>query len=158
MKRIHRKKLALAVANAVSAGAAIGLAAPLVYGQQPAPPAAPPVEKLQKIVVTGSLIPLQTLESESPVEIITARDIAFTGLSDTSDILAQLPFISADLGSRNLGSISTVSLRGLGSTRTLVLINGRRLPAADPGTWLRCSCRCDQLHHERPVRGHPALL
>ena len=133
MNRMQRKKLSLAVFKALSAGAAVGLTAPLAYGQ-----AAAPVEKVQKITVTGSRIPLQTLESESPVSIISAQDIANTGLTNVADIINQLPQAFADFGQMEANGASgtaTVNLRNLGSSRTLVLIDGRRLPAGDPRLW-----------------------
>jgi outer membrane receptor protein involved in Fe transport len=103
----------------------------------PAPAAAPaaPVERIQKIEVTGSRIPLQTLESESPVQIITQQDIKYTGLTNIADVISQLPQAFADLGqnlSNGATGTATVNLRGLGAQRTLVLIDGRRLPAGDP--------------------------
>jgi outer membrane receptor protein involved in Fe transport len=131
---MKRRKLSLAVANAIGAGAVVGLASPLAYAQTTA--AAP--ETIQKIQVTGSRIPLQTLESESPVQIITAQDIQMTGLTNIADVLNQLPQVFVDFG-QNLSNgsfgTSTVDLRGLGPNRTLVLIDGRRLPAGDPRSY-----------------------
>ncbi len=131
MNRMHRKKLSLAVMNALNAGVVVGLAAPMAYAQQ-TPPAEP--AKIEKIEVTGSRIPLQTLESESPVNVITAQDIKYTGITNTSAIINQLPAAFADIGNmeaNGASGTSTVNLRNLGSSRTLVLINGRRLPAGD---------------------------
>lgn len=128
MKRMQRKRLSLAI-KTITAGAAVSLAAPMAYGQTP------PVEKVQKITVTGSRIPLQTLESESPVNILTQQDIAISGLTSISEVLNQLPSVFADLGSNQSNGATgtaTVDLRGLGASRTLVLIDGRRLPAGDP--------------------------
>jgi outer membrane receptor protein involved in Fe transport len=130
---MKRRQLSLAVAKALGAGAIAGLAAP-AYAQQPP---APPVEKVQRIEVTGSRIPLQTLESESPVQIITAQDIKMTGLTSISDILNQMPQVFAEIGQMEANGAtgtSTINLRGLGSSRTLVLIDGKRLPAGDPRT------------------------
>ena len=45
--KLNRKQVSLAVARALSAGAAVGLAAPMVYAQTP--PATPPVQKIEKI-------------------------------------------------------------------------------------------------------------
>jgi iron complex outermembrane receptor protein len=132
MNRMKRRQLSLAVAKALGAGAVIGLALPVANAQQA------PVEKIRKIEVTGSRIPLQTLESESPVNIISAQDIAYTGLTSTSEILNQLPAAFADLGSNEANGATgtaTVNLRGLGASRTLVLIDGRRLPAGDPQSY-----------------------
>src|SRR5215472_4715018 len=107
----------------------------LAQAQPPAAAPAAPVERIQKIEVTGSRIPLQTLESESPVQIITAQDIKYTGLTNIADIISQLPQAMADLGqnlSNGATGTATVNLRGIGASRTLVLIDGRRLPAGDP--------------------------
>ena len=132
MNRMKRRQLSLAVAKALGAGAIVGLAAPVAFAQQQAP-----VEKVQRIEVTGSRIPLQTLESESPVQIITQQDIKMTGLSNVSDILNQMPQVFAEIGQMEANGAtgtSTLNLRGLGSARTLVLIDGKRLPAGDPRT------------------------
>jgi outer membrane receptor protein involved in Fe transport len=114
---------------------AIGLAASLALAQQQ-PSAA--VERIQKVEITGSRIPLQTLESESPVQIISAQDIRYTGLTNIADVLNQLPQAFAEYGqmlSNGATGTATVNLRHLGSDRTLVLIDGRRLPAGDPRLW-----------------------
>ena len=134
--KLNRKQLSLAIARALSAGAAVGLAAPMVYAQTP--PATPPVQKIEKIEVTGSRIPSLNLESESPVSVITAQDIGFTGLVSTSDILNQLPQAFASYGgnlSNGATGTASVNLRNLGSQRTLVLIDGRRVPAGSPTYW-----------------------
>src|SRR5215831_10221912 len=110
MNRMKRRQLSLAVANALGAGAIVSLAAPNAYAQQP------PVEKVQRIEVTGSRIPLQTLESESPVQIITQQDIKMTGLTSISDVLNQMPQVFAEIGQMEANGAtgtSTVNLRGL---------------------------------------------
>ncbi len=69
MNRMHRKKLSVAVMNALNAGVVVSLAAPMAYAQQtPAPgtTTAPPVQKIESIEVTGSRLPSLTLESVSP--------------------------------------------------------------------------------------------
>ena len=135
MNRMHRKKLSLAVMNALNAGVVVSLAAPLAYAQQ-TPPAAEP-QKIEKIEVTGSRIPSPTLTSESPVNVISAQDIKYTGLTNTADIVNQLPQAFADQGnmlSNGSSGTATINLRDLGSSRTLVLMNGRRLPAGSPVT------------------------
>ena len=134
--KLNRKQLSLAVARALSAGAAVGLAAPMVYAQTP--PATPPVQKIEKIEVTGSRIPSLNLESESPVSVITAQDIGFTGIVSTSDILNQLPQAFADYGgnlSNGATGTASINLRNLGAARTLVLIDGKRVPAGSPTYW-----------------------
>lgn len=130
MKRMHRRKISLAVMQALSAGVIVGLSAPQAYAQTTA--AAAPIEKLE---VTGSRIPSPNLESTSPISTISAKDIAFQNPVSTENLLNQMPQVFAEFGNaiNNAASgTATVNLRGLGSSRTLVLINGRRLPAGDP--------------------------
>ena len=132
MKRMHRKKLSLAVAQAVGAG--IFVTAPLAYGQaQPAQPGAPGFQ--EKITITGSRIPSPNLESTSPITQITSQDIKFTQPVSTENLLNMMPQVVADQGNNvSNGSTGTsqVNLRGLGSARTLVLVNGRPLPPGTP--------------------------
>ena len=131
MNRMHRKKLSIAVLRALSAGAALGLAAPVAYGQTPPPP----VESMQKITVTGSRIPSPNLESTSPITQITAQDIKFTSPISIENLLNIMPQVVADQGNMvSNGSTGTanVNLRGLGAARTLVLVNGRPLPPGTP--------------------------
>src|SRR5206468_6212788 len=89
-------------------------------------------QKPEKIEVTASRIPSPTSTSDSPVNVITTQDIKFAGLTNTSDILnSMLPQAAPDQGS-NLSNGSngtaTINLRGLGAVRTLVLIDGKRVP------------------------------
>ena len=137
--KLNRKKLSLAVLNALNAGVVLSLAAPGVFAQQaPAPADAPTAQKIEKIEVTGSRIPREIAESDSPVSVITAQDIKFTGLTSTSDILNQMPQVTPGQGgniSNGATGIATVDLRGLGSVRTLVLIDGKRVPAGSPNQW-----------------------
>ncbi len=127
----HAVRLALA---ACASTAAI----PLAYAQQPPAEAAPaPAEPVSEVVVTGSRI--ATLPNEvsiSPITSTTAADIQQTGLVRTEDILNMLPQITAE---QNAGTsissvgVATVSLRDLGSQRTLVLINGKRMQPGGAG-------------------------
>jgi iron complex outermembrane recepter protein len=89
----------------------------------------------EAIVVTGSRIVSPNLTSVSPVTAVSAQDIKLSGTSNTEDILNSLPQVfaaqSSTLSNGATGT-ATVDLRGLGSSRTLVLINGRRLMTGDP--------------------------
>jgi outer membrane receptor protein involved in Fe transport len=131
--KINRNKVSVAVRHAINAGLVFGLAAPIVHAQQTA--ATPPVQTLEKVEVTGSRISSATFESASPINTITANDIALTGLQSTANIINQLPQAFADQGgniSNGADGTSTVNLRGLGASRTLVLIDGKRVPAGSP--------------------------
>ena len=129
-------KLRSAVHNALVAGAVTSLvgAGQSALAQQTPAAQAQPSEGLGEIVVTGSRIAIPNLESISPVTSVTAADIALTGKTNVSDILNQLPQIFAAQGGMisNGGSgTAELNLRNLGSSRTLVLVDGRRLGPGD---------------------------
>jgi outer membrane receptor protein involved in Fe transport len=89
----------------------------------------------EEMTVTGSRIVQPNLESISPVTSITSEDISSTGKVRVEDIINQLPQAFAAQGaniSNGSTGTATVNLRGLGSSRTLVLVNGRRLMPGDP--------------------------
>lgn len=90
---------------------------------------------IEEVVVTGSRIQRANLVTSSPVQQLDAEQIAFTGVTRVEDALAALPQISLDQSSgqaiESIGT-ATLELRGLGSSRTLVLMNGRRLPTNSP--------------------------
>jgi iron complex outermembrane receptor protein len=89
------------------------------------------------IVVTGSRIPQPNLEGASPVTVVTAQDLKLQGTTRVEDMLNSLPQVFAGQSStisNGASGIATVDLRGLGSERTLVLVNGRRLMPGDPTT------------------------
>src|SRR5580698_8097053 len=91
---------------------------------------------LTEVVVTGSRIATPSLESVSPVTAVSAEEIKDQGVTRIEDLVNSLPQVVADQGSGlSMGSngTATINLRGLGSQRTLVLINGRRLQGGDPG-------------------------
>ena len=90
---------------------------------------------LGKITVTGSRLQRETYTSIQPLQIITSEGSREAGLIDAADILQQS---SAAAGQQidltfsgfvldNGPGASTLSLRGLGEARTLILLNGRRL-------------------------------
>ena len=87
------------------------------------------------IVVTGSRIARPDVESASPVTVVGAQEVADTGTVRVEDLLNSLPQVvggqNAFIANGATGT-ATVDLRGLGTARTLVLINGRRLQPGDP--------------------------
>jgi outer membrane receptor protein involved in Fe transport len=94
-----------------------------------------PVSSGGDIVITGSRIPQPNLTSASPVTVLSSQDIKLQGTTRTEDLINSLPQSFAAQGSNiSNGSTGTasVNLRGLGSQRTLVLVNGRRLQPGDP--------------------------
>jgi outer membrane receptor protein involved in Fe transport len=99
---------------------------------------------LQEIVVTGSRIPVPpNITATSPLQVVTAQDIALAGQIDAVSILNLLPQTvinsGLDFGNNSsplapAGGFTTADLRGLGPQRTVVLIDGRRLGVGDPNT------------------------
>ncbi len=119
-------------------------ATPVTTGPQAAvPPAAvgtnaqgAPAVGQQEIVVTGSRIPQPNLETASPVTTVTSQEVKVSGTTRTEDLINSLPQVVAAQGSTSVNpanGTATVDLRGLGSKRNLVLINGKRLQAGDTG-------------------------
>jgi outer membrane receptor protein involved in Fe transport len=94
------------------------------------------VGTVEEVVVTGSRIPQPNVEGVSPVAVIGAEEVAVRGITRVEDLVNNLPQAFADQGgniSNGSTGTATVNLRNLGSTRTLVLVNGRRLPPGTPG-------------------------
>ena len=101
----------------------------------PATATGAPVTSSQDIVITGTRIPQPNLTSASPVTVLSSQDIKLQGTTRTEDIVNSLPQAFASQGSNisnGSSGTATVNLRGLGTTRTLVLVNGRRLQPGDP--------------------------
>ena len=97
------------------------------------------------IVVTGSRIRRDNFSTPQNVDVLTRNDTLLAGTRSTAEGLqsASVTSGSAQIASNFLGFLSeggqaanTVGLRGLGSTRTLVLLNGRRLAPAGAGSQL----------------------
>ena len=94
-------------------------------------------QKIEKIEITGSSIKRIEGETALPVLQITREDIKRSGVASTEELLKTISTTSsggstsvantgAGGGQGGGGSTSLISLRGLGSVRTLILINGRR--------------------------------
>lgn len=97
--------------------------------------------ELEKVTVTGTNIRGIDLEGAQPLQVITRDDIEASGADNIIDILEDLTLTSGGEGTfttRTAGALSTsspvgsagVSLRGLGTSSTLTLINGRRITVA----------------------------
>lgn len=93
--------------------------------------------KVERISVTGSRIQRQDMETASPVTIIDAATIKAEGFTSVDQMLqAQTSMAGAAAGSStNNGAdgVAHVDLRGMGSQRTLVLLNGRRMVNSGSG-------------------------
>jgi outer membrane receptor protein involved in Fe transport len=93
-----------------------------------------------EIVVTGSRIARPELEAATPVQVISSAAIEQQGSPNIADILNELPAVGTGTGRTNTNfstianGVSTINLRNLGTQRTLVLQNGRRIVAGIGGT------------------------
>ncbi|MEQ8435082.1 MAG: TonB-dependent receptor [Oceanicaulis sp.] len=123
---------AWALATTLLSGA--GVSAP-AFAQEAEEAASAPQDT---ITVTGSRIARQDFVSNSPVATVDAEQFALTGTVNTESLLNTLPqtIPGLDRTSNNPGNgTATVDLRGLGSSRTLVLVNGKRMvPTTQGGT------------------------
>lgn len=121
------KRLSIAVLRALGAGAALALSSQFVAAQQAGP--AP-----ERIEVTGSNIKRIEGESGLPVVVVTREQLETQGIQTAMEAIERLSSNSS-IGGLNLSASegataagwAGASLRGLGSNRTLVLLNGRRL-------------------------------
>ncbi|MDH5502365.1 MAG: TonB-dependent receptor plug domain-containing protein, partial [Gammaproteobacteria bacterium] len=90
---------------------------------------------IEEITVTGSRIKKRDLTAISPVKSVTQEEFKLSGTTRVEDLIGNLPQAIADFGglvSNGATGAANVDLRGLGSQRTLVLINNRRLMPGDP--------------------------
>jgi outer membrane receptor protein involved in Fe transport len=96
----------------------------------------------QSIVVTGSRIARPTLDSSVPVTTVTPGELTSGGTVVLGDALNELPALRSTYSTGNstrfigTAGLNLLDLRGLGITRTLVLVNGRRHVTASPGDFL----------------------
>lgn len=92
---------------------------------------------LEEVVVTGSRIKRPDLASVTPVSVVSGEEFKISGNLNVEQKLAELPQTLPSFGpsSNNPGDgTARVDLRGLGTSRTLVLVNGRRyIPATQTG-------------------------
>lgn len=91
---------------------------------------------IQRVEITGSSLKRVDSETALPVQVMSREEITRTGATSTQELLTSVTALSSAGGTTNstgAGSstygLSSISLRGLGSERTLVLVNGRRLAA-----------------------------
>jgi len=122
---IRMKKISLAVVQALSVGVVGGLLATTAQAQQP-------VQKTEKIEVTGSNIKRIEGEGALPVTVIKAEELNSAGITTVEQALQRISANQTSLGiTQSIGSttggLATANLRGLGSNKTLVLLNGRRI-------------------------------
>jgi outer membrane receptor protein involved in Fe transport len=88
----------------------------------------------EEVTVTGSLIPRPDVEALSPVTVVEAEEVTYTGTGRVEDLVQALPQVFASQNStisNGASGTATVDLRHLGPERTLTLVNGHRMAAGD---------------------------
>ncbi|WP_298094691.1 TonB-dependent siderophore receptor [Brevundimonas sp.] len=126
--RTQKTRNRLLTTTMIGGFAALAFAAPAMAQEAPA-------QDLDDVVVTGSRIPQANLVTTSPVTQVTGEDIDVAGVTRVEDLISQLPQAFAAQNStvsNGSSGTATVSLRNLGSSRTLVLIDGRRMGYGSP--------------------------
>lgn len=98
-------------------------------------------QTLERVEITGSSIRRVDAETALPVTVVTKEEIARSGVTSTEQLVQTISAVAsqgATTGAMGAGlstyGQSSISLRGLGEDRTLVLVNGRRLAAFAGGS------------------------
>jgi iron complex outermembrane receptor protein len=101
---------------------------------QAAAAAPPPIGQLERVEITGSSIKRIDAETALPVQVITREQIQNSGAQNVEQLLQSVSAVTSSGGlttasasGATTGGISAVSIHGLTSLRTLVLLNGRRI-------------------------------
>ena len=120
---IKKTAIAHALSLAVAAGA-FGMAASAMAQDAAAP--------IQRVEITGSSIKRASAETASPIQVIGREDLAKSGKTTVAEYLQTLTADGAGslptgFGNGFAAGSTAISLRGLGATSTLVLLNGRRM-------------------------------
>src|SRR5258708_5129947 len=127
MKNTGIRRIAPALSIAFGAGLVTVPIAPPAFAQQ----------TIERVEITGSSIKRIDAETALPVQIVSRQEIEATGSTNVEQFLQGLGralqgnsnSVVATASGATTGGVSSVSLRGLGSQRTLVLIDGRRVSA-----------------------------
>jgi iron complex outermembrane receptor protein len=102
-------------------------------------PAAGQPTNVEELVVVGSHIRRDNFNTPSPIEVVTRDEAVLAGMASTTEILqsntvtaggAQINNAFGGFVTNGGPGANTLGLRGLGATRTLILLNGRRLAPA----------------------------
>jgi iron complex outermembrane receptor protein len=118
MKQLQQKRKMLA--SAVSAVLLMGLNPTASLAQE---------EVLEEVIITGTLIKNPNFESSSPIQNVTRDEIDLQAALNAEEILREIPGVVPSIGANvnnGNGGFSYVNLRGIGSNRNVVLIDGVR--------------------------------
>jgi outer membrane receptor protein involved in Fe transport len=132
------------VRNLLALGCAAAIASFSVSAQSAAPAQddaknAAAAKKLEQVTVTGTRISNPNVVSPTPITVLTADDIKSSGAVNLGDVLTTMPQLATTFtmgnSTRFIGTagVQLQDLRNLGTSRTLVLVNGRRFVGASAG-------------------------
>lgn len=93
--------------------------------------------EVEEILVTGSRIAREGIDTSTPVSVIGVEEIRLSGAANVEKILSDAPqFVASTNGGASAntvpGGTADVNLRGFGASRNLVLVNGRRFAIYGP--------------------------
>lgn len=113
----------------LAAGLALAFGGCMALGLNPAH-----AQQEQRIWITGSNIKRVAVEGPLPVQVVTREEIEKRGVTTLNEVINNLTLVSQGSFAETQGAGNSfapgtagVSLRGLGSNATLVLLNGRRM-------------------------------
>lgn len=124
------------ISNLKYAAAPLALGLALISTPSFAQDAAAEEETGTEIVVTGSLITNPNLERSAPVNTTSSEELELLQSNLAEEVLREIPGVVASIGSavnNGNGGASYVNLRGIGSNRNVVLLDGDRIVPAGFG-------------------------
>lgn len=121
----HRRRAAALGFGVVFVGSTFGV------------PALAQEAEVEEVLVTGSRIAREGLDTSTPVNVISTEEIKLSGAPNVEKILSDAPqFVASTNGGASAntvpGGTADVNLRGFGASRNLVLVNGRRFAIYGP--------------------------
>ncbi|GAB5348108.1 TonB-dependent receptor domain-containing protein [Alteriqipengyuania sp. 357] len=125
----NRFNKAALLTGTIMAGAMVVTPAAAQTPDEPSIEAAQDADDSDLIVVTGSRIARRDLESAAPIAVVNEEEFELSGTVNVENVVNTLPQVVPGFSSNsnNPGNgTASVNLRGLGETRTMVLVNGRR--------------------------------
>jgi iron complex outermembrane receptor protein len=131
---LRKSRISLAISAALGVTAA-GMLPSVAMAQE---------EVIEEVIVTGSAIRRKDLDNALPIQVLSAADIAASGVTNVNDLMAKLPSMQGFLTASDSvggggGGVRTANLRGIGDQYTLSLLNGRRMAPADSGSTIDLS-------------------
>ena len=128
-KRFAKKALVSAIGLVLSTGS-VNLAAQEASAE----------DDVEKIQVSGTRILREGAIAPSPVTVISGEELLKSGAINIGEALNDLPSLANTFSLANSGGtigtagLNLLDLRGMGTARTLVLVDGKRHVSANPGT------------------------